>query len=752
MSEPEAETPAPPAPPGPASVTPEPGTPNRGTPALATPALAELPGRIERRDGIAWLVLDDPSKRVNTLSRRLLGWFEEVLESLERGLPRGVVILSGKPDAFVAGADIEELRTLSGEAEVRGLLARGHALSCRLETLPVPKVAAIHGACLGGGLELALCCDFRVATEHPKTRLGLPEVQLGLIPGMGGTQRLPRLVGVPDALDLILTGRQVDARKARRLGLVDETCAPQVLATAAERLIASVAAGGAARIIRSRAAKPLTNRLADLAARGPLGGRLVYDRARRSVLEKTGGHYPAPLAALDVVRDGRRAPLDRALEIEAAAFARLVLTDTARNLMSIFFMKNDVEARAAKLAGAARPITGPVGVLGAGFMGAGIAQVLAHRERQVVLKDRDLPALGRGLAFAAERFAELRKRRRLSEPEARQAQGRIYGTVEAADLARCDFVIEAVFEELAVKHQALRETEAVAPESLIFASNTSTLPIAEIAAGSARPENVVGMHFFSPVHKMPLLEVIHHPGTSQEALATTVELGRAMGKTVIVVGDGPGFFTSRVLGPFLNEAAWMLAQGARVDEIDGALRRWGFPVGPLALVDEVGLDIAHHAARSMIERRGERLAPPLVFVRMLEDGRTGRKGGRGFYRYDGGGKGDKRVDEAVYELLEWTPAPVAEHEIVERCWLQMLNETARCMQEGILSNPVDVDIGVIFGFGFPPFRGGLLREADRHGLPWVVERLTTYAERHGERLAPAPLLVDMAARGARFHG
>lgn len=716
-------------------------------PAPAAAAAAE-PGSLAFAGGVAWLTLDDPDKRVNTLSSRLFEWFERQVDRLEAERPQGLVIVSGKPDGFIAGADIEELRALETSEQVLDLLQRGHALTQRFAALPCRKVAAIHGACLGGGLELALCCDARVATDHAKTKLGLPEVQLGLIPGLGGTQRLPRLIGVPAALDLILTGKQIDARKAKRLGLVDETCHPADLGTAARDLL-----GRPPGAIEKRRAqgRGLAAKAADLLARTPFADWLIYDKARKTVLAKTGGHYPAPLVALGIVRDGMKLPLPRALDLEAGAFSELAPSPTAKNLMSIFFMKNDVEGRAARLGKKGRPV-GEIGVLGAGFMGAGVAQVLAHKGYRVVMKDRDLAALGRGVKYAHERFGELVQRRRLRPPEGKVAMSRLHATVDYAPFRTIDFVVEAVFEDLAVKQAVLREVEAVAPEGLIFASNTSTLPIARIAEASRRPERVVGMHFFSPVHKMPLIEVIRHPGTSEETLATTVEVGRRMGKTVIVVGDGPGFFTSRVLGPFIAEAAYLLLEGATVEQIDRAVKGWGWPVGPLALLDEVGLDIANHAAATMVEHFGERVRPPAVFAQMIEDGRTGRKGGRGFYAYGaGGGKGGKKVDESVYRLLDWRPAEIADDEIVERCWLAMLNETARTIEDGVIENPVDIDIGVIFGFGFPPFRGGILRQADREGLGSVVDRLDRYAERHGARLAPAQLLRDMARKGESFH-
>jgi 3-hydroxyacyl-CoA dehydrogenase/enoyl-CoA hydratase/3-hydroxybutyryl-CoA epimerase len=425
-----------------------------------------------------------------------------------------------------------------------------------------------------------------------------------------------------------------------------------------------------------------------------------------------------------------------------------VVGETAKSLISIFFMKNRVEAKAAALAREARPVE-RVGVLGAGLMGAGITQVLAQRDVPVTLKDRDLASLARGMKYCGDRFAELVTRRKAKEVDRREGMARIHPTVEVEPFRHLDFVVEAVFEDVAVKHQVLREVEAVAPESLIFASNTSTIPIAEIAAQSARPAQVVGMHFFSPVHKMPLVEVIRQPATAPEVVAATVALGRTMGKTVIVVDDGPGFFTSRVLAPFLNEAVWCLVEGARIEEVDGALKSWGWPVGALTLLDEVGLDVGYHAGRVLLERLGPRLDPPAAYQTLIDDGRLGRKAKKGFYRYEGK---EKEPDEAVYALLGWTPRPLDPGDIAERCWLQMLNEVARTIEEKVITDPDAVDVGVVFGFGFPPFRGGILREADRVGADEIGRRLDGYAERHGERLRPAPLLREMARRGERFHG
>lgn len=708
-------------------------------------AAAPAPGRVEIINGVAWMRLDDASKPVNTMNSRYFEWFDQQFDELSGKALRGLILISDKPGNFIAGADIEELGAFNDGAEVKAMIMRGHSLTARFAHMPFPVVAAIDGSCLGGGLELSLACDYRVATTAKHTKLGLPEVMLGLYPGLGGTQRLPRLIGVQQALDLILTGKTVDARKAKKLGLVDATCHPTDLEQAALGLVAR--GKPARKDSGTRGKKSLVSRATDLLARTPGAKNFVFDQARDMVMKKSGGHYPAPLKAIEVVREGISLPLDEALELEADGFADIVVTDVAKGMISIFFTKNEVESRAKKMAKGARNID-TVGILGAGFMGAGIAQVLAHKDYQVVLKDRDLQGLGRGLQQADDLFGGLVKRRKYRDVERKEAMSRILPTVDYEGFSRVPFIIEAIFEDVDIKRAVIAEVEEVAPEDAIFASNTSTIPITLLAEASKRPENVIGMHFFSPVHKMPLLEIIKTKHTSDETLATTVEIGRRMGKTVIVVNDGPGFFTSRVLGPFVNEALWILSEGATIEQIDKALTGWGWPVGPLALLDEVGIDIAEHAGKVMLEHSGERVAPSPVFEKMIASGRKGRKGGRGFYSYD---KKPKKVDPTVYDIIGWEEKAIDEREIIERCWMQMLNETALCMEEGIITNPNDIDIGVIMGFGFPPFRGGILREADRLGLDYVVSRLETYAEKHGQRLAPAQLLRDMAAQGHKFH-
>lgn len=697
-------------------------------------------GRLERRGEVLALVLDEAGKKVNTLGSRQLSWLDLVLARVEAERPRGLILLSGKADTFVAGADLEELAAFKDPNDVQMLLTRGHGLLARLAALPCPTVAAIAGPCLGGGLELALACTARVATTAPSTRLGLPEVRLGLIPGLGGTQRLPRLVGVPVALDLLTTGRALDAEGALAIGLIDATSAPARLWRTAVELLECRP--------RAPARGSLGQRAIDLAAHWPGLSQLVFGRALRQVRAKTGGRYPAAEAAVAVVAAGLREPLPRALGHEATAFSQLVVSATARNLIAIFFRKNEVEKKAAEIAGSARPIRA-VGVLGAGFMGSGIAHAAAAAGLPVILTDHEPAVLRRALSGSAALFAAEARRKKWCPGAAKTALARLRPTLDRGALRGAEVVIEAVFEDLALKQALLRELEAVTPERQVFASNTSAIPIAKIAAASRRPWQVVGMHFFSPVAKMPLVEVIRHPSTSRETLATAVELGRRLKKTVIVVSDGPGFFTTRVLAPFLNEAVWCLADGASIEQVDRALLAWGWPAGALALMDEVGLDVGRHASRVLEGAFGVRFAPPALVESLVTAGHLGRKSGRGFYDY--GGR-SKRPSRELVSGRRGGGAPLAEREIAERCFLAMLNEAARAVEDGILTSPAEIDLAVLLGFGFPAFRGGLLCEAERIGLSKVVEELEEYAARLGPRFTPARLLLEMAQAGERFYG
>ena len=703
-------------------------------------------------DGLGWLVLDDPERRVNVLTEAAMRRFAELLGEAHRlaatGRLRALVVWSGKPDSFVAGADVDAIAEIddstSGEAAAR----IGQAVFMDLERLEVPTVAAIHGVCLGGGTELALACRYRVASDSPKTRIGLPEVQLGIIPAWGGTTRLPRLVGLRAALPLLLTGAPVSVSRARRIGLVDEILPAPGFRERVRELTRALLGGSAPR----RRKRPLGARLA---YDTPPWRWLVLAAARRSVRSRTGGHYPAPLVLLDVLRRGLGATVETSFRIEAAAAGELIVSEVSKNLIHVFHLRE----RARKEAGAGpgsepRPVRHAV-VLGAGVMGGGIAQLLAFRSIGARMKDVSHEAIAGGLQHARALFDKAVERRKLSPREAEQRMELVSGGVEYHGLAEADLVIEAVVERIDVKRQVLREVEQRAGPQCVLATNTSSLSVDQIAEALERPERLCGMHFFNPVHRMPLVEVVRGRRSSDEAVATVYRLALELGKVPVVVADGPGFVVNRILGPYLNEAGWLLADGATIEEIDAAARAFGMPMGPIRLLDEIGLDIARHAGSTLHEVFGERLLPSPPLQALANTERLGRKNGRGFYRYEEGR--ERGVDPSVYDDLAgaWWRAAAREvsdeDEIRIRLVLSMVNEAARTLADRVVQRAGDLDLAMIMGAGFPPFRGGLLRFADSLGPTTVRAYLDQLHDRAGPRFAPAPLLVELASEERTFY-
>ncbi len=702
------------------------------------------------RDGIAVVTLDVPNAPVNTFARSVRDEFTALIERFDRDESiRAAVIRSGKPDVWVAGADIEEFLGIETSSQAEALSRDGHALLDRLEKLKTPVVAAINGACLGGGLEAALACAYRIGTETPKTVFGLPEVQLGLIPGGGGTQRLPRLVGLEAGLDMILTGRNIRARKALQMGLIHELVHPAILDDVAIERAKALADGV---LKRGMVGGPHGARHM-LLDENRVGRALVFRQARERILARTRGHYPAPLAALDVVATGYAHGTERGYREEARLFGELAVSEVSRQLVFLFFATSALK----KDPGVPEPAPPPkpiqkLGILGAGFMGAGIASIAAQQGTLIRLKDADPGRVGKGLAAAREVMRDRLTKKQITRQQLDDYMTLIGGTTDYSGFRNVDLVIEAVFEDLGVKQAVLQETEAVTRADAIFASNTSTIPIAQLASVSSRPPQVIGMHFFSPVPKMPLLEVIVTPQTSREVSATVVGYGKALGKTVIVVNDAPGFFANRILAPYINEAGILLDEGVAVDTIDRALVEFGFPVGPITLIDEVGLDIAGKSGAIMLEAFGNRMAPSQSLVRVVAAGRSGRKGKKGFYRYDETGK-KRGVDPSVYELLPTGQrrTEIPSDEIQRRCVLAMVNEAVRCLQDGILRSSRDGDVGAVFGIGFPPFRGGPFRYVDSLGTERVVRALEGLNSDRAPRFAPAQLLIEMARAGRRFY-
>jgi 3-hydroxyacyl-CoA dehydrogenase/enoyl-CoA hydratase/3-hydroxybutyryl-CoA epimerase len=707
--------------------------------------------QLEFEDGIALVTIDLPAEPVNKVTASLRAEFGQLFGRIETDPTlRGVVLLSGKSDTWIAGADIDEFLTIVSAADAESLSRGGQALRARRDTLRIPVVAAIPGASHGAGLETALACRYRIATDHPKTVLALPEVQLGIIPGGGGTQRLPRLVGLQRALDMILTGRNIRARKALQMGLVDELVHPAILRDVALDRVRRLAAGS----LEPRHAPKVRGPAGLLLEDNPLGRSLVFRKARESVMSRTHGHYPAPLAAHAAVQAGYDGGPELGYRMESRAFGELAVTDVARELIFLFFattaLKKDPGVDDAALLEPREVET--LGVLGAGFMGAGIASIAVQQGTAVRLKDTDLARVGKGIAAVSEVLQERLKKKRITRLEYEDQLLLAGGTVEYTGFGKCELVIEAVFEDLALKHRVLREVEPLLRMDAIYASNTSTIPIGRIAEAAQRPTRVLGMHFFSPVHKMPLLEVIATSDTDDDAIVTAVAYGKRLGKTVIVVSDGPGFYTTRILSAYMNEAGRLLDEGASIEAVDSALTAFGFPVGPITLLDEVGIDVGGKVGVVLSEAFGARMAPSESLRRVVESGRTGRKGRLGFYRYDEAGKKGE-VDPSVYEVLpggaERRELPVAEMQ--NRCVLAMVNEAVLCLEEGVLRSPVDGDVGAVFGLGFPPFRGGPFRYVDARGASRVLDDLDQLNQRFPGRFAPSELLVEHARAQQRFY-
>ncbi len=720
--------------------------------------------------GVAIITFDIEGEPVNTISPQISSDFEGLMtKAASDSSAKAIVFISGKKDSFIAGAKIDFLQTVKTAAEATALSKMGQAGFDRLDAFEKPVVAAIHGACLGGGLEWALACDYRLATDSPKTQVGLPETQLGLLPGAGGTQRLPALIGAQAALDLILTGKQLKAKKALKLGVVDEVCpAPILKEIAIQR--ANELANGTLKIERKRGLAPaitqsrsfseilkgLTNKeaWAELALEdNPVGRKVLFDQAKKQLLKKTRGKYPAPEKALEAVRIGLDKGMKAGLEAEAQFFGELVMSDVSKRCVEIFFATTAMK----KENGVADPTVKPrevkkVGVLGGGLMGAGIAYVTSALQKTPVrIKDKDDAGVARALAHVRGLFDERVKRKSMTWREEEKALALVTATTDYSGFKSADLVIEAVFEDLALKQRMVKEIEAVSGKETIFASNTSSIPITDIAKASAHPETVIGMHYFSPVNKMPLLEIITHKGTADWVTATAVEVGKKQGKTVIVVNDGVGFYTSRILAPYMNEAAFLLAEGGDISDIDKALIDFGFPVGPITLLDEVGIDVAAHVGKIMHAAFGDRMLAPATTDEFVKEGRLGRKAQKGFYLYEDGKKTEPDTSVYAHTPQGQNRKRLDRSEVAERCVLQMVNEAIRCLGEGVLRSPRDGDIGAIFGLGFPPFLGGPFRYADSQGLGRILERTEHYQEKFGARFTPAPLLLEYVKAGKKFH-
>ena len=709
---------------------------------------------VRQENGIAHLVMDVVDDTMNTLKAEFAEQVSDVLAEIKSDASiTGVVLCSGKTDSFVAGADINMINDCKSKEEVIALARQGHLIFSQLEQLNVPIVAAINGACLGGGLELAMACHARVCSDNPKTALGLPEVQLGLLPGGGGTQRLPKLVGIQKALDMMLTGKQLRAKQALKAGLVNDVVPNSILIATAEKM---------ALVGDFKQAERFKSSLLNKFLEGTSIGRsVVFKQATKSVLSKTKGNYPAPIKIINCVKTGMEQSPEKGFKLEAEHFSELVMSPESVQLRNLFFATTEMKKEQGVADVMPNTIT-KVGVLGGGLMGGGIAFVTATKANiPARIKDIGHQGISHALKYSYDLLNKKVKRRFMRNSEMQKQMSMITGCIDYSGFNDIDLVVEAVFENLALKQNMVVEIEQQTKTSTVFASNTSSLPISNIAAKAERPENVIGLHYFSPVDKMPLVEIIPHEGTSDQTISTTVAFAKKQGKTPIVVKDKAGFYVNRILAPYMNEAAILLLAGEPIDKLDKALVDFGFPVGPMQLLDEVGIDVGAKIGPILQADLGERFAAPSAFSKLLDDGRLGKKADKGFYLYGKHVKKGvkhvfkpkgKQVDESIYALLNVNPVGnLSANEIAKRCTYMMLNEAARCVDEGIVRNARDGDIGAIFGIGFPPFLGGPLRYIDNIGAAALVTQLTQWSQQHGERYTPCEALVIMAENGTSYY-
>ncbi|MGH7491042.1 MAG: 3-hydroxyacyl-CoA dehydrogenase NAD-binding domain-containing protein [bacterium] len=711
--------------------------------------------RFETEGDTGFLILDTPGERVNILaSPVMLELAQRLGEIRERRDLSSLVIISAKEGNFIAGAKIEEIESIRDPLEGARKAAMGQAVFDQIAALPQTTIAVVSGACVGGGLELVLACDFRLAHDIDKTRIGLPEVRLGIIPGFGGTQRLPRLIGIQRSLEYILTGKLVDAKRAYRSGIVDRVIPEEF----SHGMLRSIAHAFAVEIRSTELRRKIERRRRSANAQQVLleknfvGRRVLFEQARKRVRAESRGHYPAPEVALEAVERGYPLDLKAGLAIEAELVGRVIASEVSKNLISVFYLGEEIK-KDKGVPGYDGPLRSfhRIGVLGAGVMGGGIAQLMAHNHLPARLKDINYAAVAKGTEAAAKVFSESVKKRRMTPKDMHNKMGLITGSIDYSGFHRVDLVIEAIVENLDIKKKVFAEIDQMVPEHVVLASNTSSLPVTAMSEATKRPDKVCGLHFFNPVHRMPLVEVIRSQHTSDQTIASMVAFAKKIGKTPIVVKDAPGFLVNRILAVYLAEASRILVEGASIEHVDDAFLQFGMPMGPFNLMDEIGLDVGAKASHVLIHAFGERMGAAGGLDKMVAAGRLGKKNGKGFYIYQGK---EKSVDPAVYSLFESQTAPgskLVKSEAQERCVLLMINEAAFCLMEQIVRRPHDVDAGMIFGTGFPPFRGGLLRYADSLSSGRVVERLRNYADKFGERFRPADRLVEMAAQGRGFY-
>jgi len=696
-------------------------------------------------DNIAYIGFGlNNKKSMTTLGQDTLLELKAVIGELEQRAKaqeiKGAIFHSLQENCFLAGVDINLISSMQTEADAATGAEMGQLMFNDLEDLPIPTIACVHGVCLGGGLELSLACKKIIVSDDAKTALGLPEVKLGLIPGFGGTYRLPKKVGLPKALELILSGKTLNGKQAKRAGLVEEYYAKERLLEMALK-----------HLFMKKENKSLKESIEDLASDNFVARKIIFQKARESVLQKTKGFYQAPLKILEVMEAGQMKGRAGYLVTESQAFGELCMGEQSKNLQHIFFMSEGVKKYRGPKGSAELPQLKRGATLGAGTMGGGIAWLMAKNKMRPIMKDLTMEALELGLEQASKNFSGALKRKRMSYDDFERQQRSIFPQLDYHGFKRVDLIIEAVVENLDIKKKIFSELEKEVREDCLITSNTSSLRITDMVAALEIPARFAGLHFFNPVHKMPLVEIITHDKIAPETVEALHKWVLQTRKTPVIVKDGPGFLVNRILMPYLNEAAFLLEEGVSVQAIDDACLDFGMPMGPLRLMDEIGIDVGVKVAQILFEGLGDRMKPSAFTPKIVAQEFLGKKNGKGFYLYDEAGK-VLEENAAVKEFLPKKVTKMNEATIQMRLFLPMINEAANILQDGIVATAADVDLGLIFGIGFPPFRGGLLRYADAEGLERIVKVIEKFAkEVDSNRYKLSDYLQDLVAGSKKFY-
>lgn len=708
--------------------------------------------KIQDMGDIGLVEFDMVGEKVNKLGTPMMTRLREVIVELKKSKFKAVIFKSNKNRIFIAGADIEEIKGITSKDQFDKVVAMGQQIFNELEDLPMPTIAAVNGACAGGGCEFIMACDYRIASEDSSTRIGLPETKLGIIPGFGGCVRMPRIIGLQAALDIILAGKLVNAQKAAKIGLVDQAVHPAILMDQAVKMAKEVIAAGGKKRRKTFEPKGLMNKMLEGALRG-----VVFSQAKKGVMKMTHGHYPAPLKAIEAIKKSYgMSDREQAMKIEREAFVEAATTEISKNLIHVFYLTEMVKKQTGVAGGSsakARDVKA-LGILGAGTMGGGIAFTAADKGIAVRMKDINYDAIGKGLKHARELWQKEVKKKRINKFELTQRMDRVSGTTDYSGFKSLDVVVEAIVEDMEIKKKVIGLTAAEMRPDAIIATNTSSLSVNEMAAGHPNPQYFAGMHFFNPVNKMPLVEVIRGEKTSDETIATIFELSKKMGKMPVVVKDGPGFLVNRLLLPYMAEAAFLLQEGMSIEVVDRTyVKDFGMPMGPFALMDEVGLDVCIKVLKIFKKAFGNRVEMAACMEKLGTSGRLGKKNGKGFYKYNEKGYRTE-VDQSIYQELGLSSPsnPLTTKECVERGIFAMINECSLALiEDRIVETPHEVDLAMIMGTGFPPFRGGLLKYADTIGSQYVVDQLEIYSAKGAARLKPSTPLRNMAKNSSKFY-